>query len=300
MKKRYVLGVLSLLFVAAIMALAVRGVHQPMDNDSTIAVVAGENVWGDIVRQIGGSKVRVTSIMNDPSADPHLYESNAHDAVAVARAKLVIVNGLGYDDFLTKLLAASPQSGRRVVNVAKILHKANGANPHLWYDIPEMQQVAQAFEEQLAEQDHADSAYFAANLDQFEQSLDPLLATIAQIKTRYLGASVAYTERVPGYLLADAGLSIQTPSGFAASIEDGNDPSLADQTTMEGLITGRHIRVLLYNVQASTPITQRLRMLAATAHVPVVGVSETMPKDEPSYQRWQQDQLTALRTALQS
>ena len=264
-----------------------------------VRVVAAENFWGDIARQLGGSHVAVTSIITDPTADPHQYESDARDAAAVAGARVVIENGVGYDDFIAKLLSGTSSSHRTVLTVADVLHVTGAdANPHLWYDVPRVPAVAAAIEAALTTADPADRASFAANLNTFDASLAPLQRLIAQINAKYPHAPVAYTERVPGYLLAAAGLTIATPPGFASAIEDGNEPSAGDTQAMDDLVTGHGIRVLLYNAQATSAVTQHVRSLAVHAGIPVVAVTETQPGNEPSYQSWQQHQLEALLGAL--
>jgi zinc/manganese transport system substrate-binding protein len=265
----------------------------------SVGVVAGENFWGNITAQIGGAHVSVKSIISDPSADPHQYESDAADADAIAHARIVIENGLGYDDFLAKLLSASPNQQRVVINAAQVLGvHGNNANPHLWYDIPRVHQVAAAIETRLATIDPADKTVFAHNLTTFDTSLAPLLTIINEIKTKYPNAPIAYTERVPGYLLADIGADIKTPPGFAQAIEDGNDPSASDTQTMYNLMSGHQIKVLLYNAQATSPVTQHVRDLATRAGIPVIGVTETVPPSEHTYQNWQLHQLQALLQAL--
>ncbi len=267
---------------------------------ATVSVVAGENFWGDIANQLGGSHVHVTSIISDPSADPHLYESSADNAAAVAGADIIIQNGVGYDDFLTKLTSVPGKSDRQILTVAALLNQtSDGVNPHFWYDLPHVGTVASAIEQALAAKDPADAATFSANLTTFNASLQPLMATIQTIKTQFPGAPVAYTERVPGYLLDAAGLTVKTPAGFAQAVEDGNDPAPADISAFESLISNHQIKLLLYNSQATSDVTQHIRDLATQANIPVVGVSETMPSGVDHYQTWQMNQLQAMLKALQ-
>jgi len=264
-----------------------------------VKVVAAENFWGDIARQIGGSHVEVNSIINDPSADPHQYESDARTAAHVADAQLVIVNGLGYDDFVNKLLSNTSHQGRAVLSVADTLGvNGHDANPHLWYDVQKADGVARAIALALAAVDPAHAASFAANVEPFRKSLLPLTRLLVTIRREYPGASVAYTERVPQYLLDAAGLRDVTPSGFARAIEDGNEPSAGDTQAMNTLITQHRIKALLYNAQATSAVTQHVQDLARENGIPVVPVTETMPKNESSYQAWQQHQLEALLRAL--
>jgi zinc/manganese transport system substrate-binding protein len=264
----------------------------------TVDVVAAENVWGDVVRQIGGNHVRVTSILDDPAADPHLYESNARDAAAIGRAGLVILNGVGYDDAVRKLFSGAGSSAR-VVTVADVLRiQGKDSNPHLWYDIPRLATVADAIADALSTLSPGHEAEFDANAVRFVSSLRPLLDTLATIRQKYAGAPVAYTERVAGYLLADAGLDDRTPPGFAQSIEDGSEPTPHDTQALEDLIRHRQVRALLYNAQATSTTTRGVEALARDAHVAVVAVTETMPKNAANFQAWQLDQERALLAAL--
>jgi zinc/manganese transport system substrate-binding protein len=267
---------------------------------AVVHVVAAENFWGNITSQLGGRDVKVTSLITNPNADPHLFETDAADAATLAQASVVIENGAGYDTWMSSLLSADGGSPR-VVNAANVLHiTGSDPNPHLWYDIPRVPTVAAAIAAALEKAAPQDAATFKANLSTFEASLAPIDATLATIKAKFHNAPVAYTERVPGYALAVAGLDVVTPSGFARAVEDGTDPSPADTLAMQRLLDDRDINVLLYNVQTVTPVTTQIRSLARQHHIPVVGVSETMPAGVASYQQWQQSQLTALLHALES
>jgi zinc/manganese transport system substrate-binding protein len=265
---------------------------------SGLHVVAAENFWGNIASQLGGSHVHVTSIITDPNADPHLYESNAGNAAAVSSASVVIVNGEGYDDFMSKLLGGSKNNNRVVLTAQQILGAADGANPHLWYNIPRVSEVASKITDSYIAKDPSHKADYQHNLAVFDQSLQPLLATINQIKQQYPGAPVAYTEPVPGYLLSAAGLTVKTPEGFSKSIEDGDDPSPADTQAMDDLMTNKAIKVLLYNSQATSPVTEHAKDLAKQAGIAVIGVTETLPANEKTYQSWQANQLKQLENAL--
>ena len=264
-----------------------------------VPVVAAENFWGNIASQVGGTHVAVTSLITNPNADPHLFETDAADAARLARAQVVIENGANYDTWMRSLLSAD--SGRRTVVTAANVLGVGGSdpNPHLWYDIPKVPKFAAAIAAALSRADPKDRAVFAANLARFDASMAPLNATLATVRARFAGTPVAYTERVPGYLLAAANLKVKTPGGFARAVEDGNDPSPADTLAMQQLLTGHKISALLYNVQTVTPVTSSVRALAKKSGIPVVGVSETMPMGAKTYQRWQENQLTALLRALE-
>jgi len=263
-----------------------------------LPVVAAENVYGNIVQQIGGPLVSVTSVLSDPNADPHLFEPGTRNGLAVSQARLVIQNGLGYDAFMDKLEQAAPSSHRLVLTIADALGiHGSDANPHLWYDVPKLNVVAGAITAGLVKADPAHASAYRAGRDRFVKSLQPLRGLVAQIERRFKGAPVAYTEPVPGYLIAAAGLTNRAPETFTRAVEDGTEPTPQALAAMDALVTGHKIKVLLYNSQTVTPITERVRTAALHAGIPVVGVAETLPPHR-TFQQWQLAETRALYRAL--
>ena len=271
--------------------------NQP-SGSGPMAVLGAENFYADLLAAVGGDRVTSTSILNDPNADPHAFESSPATAAAVADARLVIVNGLGYDAFMDKLLAAAPDPSRVVIDVQQLLGIANDANAHVWYDPATMPAVAHAVADALSRLDPVHSADYAEREQAYVGTLAPLAARIASLKALVAGMPVAFTEPVAGYLAAALGLRVLTPDGFQRAIEDGTDPAPADVAAERDLLTGHRVRALLFNSQVVTPLTQQMQDLAVAAGVPVVGVTETMPPGSSSYAAWQLGQLDALALAL--
>jgi len=266
----------------------------------TVHVVAAENFWGSVAGQLGGKRATVTSLIASPSADPHLFETDAADAATLAQAQVVVENGAGYDTWMRSLLSADGSSAR-VVNAASVLHvTGSDPNPHLWYDIGRVPTVAAAITAALVRAAPRDAAVFRSNLVRFDASLAPLESTLATIRSQFHHVPVAYTERVPGYVLSAARLDVKTPPGFARAIEEGVDPGPGDTQAMRQLLIHHDVNVLLYNVQTVTPVTSTMRALARQHGIPVVGVSETLPILFATYQQWQLSQLRALLQALQA
>jgi zinc/manganese transport system substrate-binding protein len=286
--------VLVLVFAAA----AVTGCGSGSASSGRIAVVASTNVYGDIARQIGAGRVDVTSVLTDPNADPHLFEAGNGTALVVARARVLVQNGLGYDAWMTKLADASPSKSRVTVTVGDALGvRGSDANPHVWYDVAKLPRIAEAIEQALARVDAAHAARYRANERRFLANARALVDEVAAIRHRFAGAPIAYTEPVPGYLTADAGLTNLAPGGFTHAIESGTEPSPAAVADVEHLVRARRVRVLLYNAQAVSPITKRVVSLARAARVPVVPVTETLPAGT-TYQRWLLSEARALAAAL--
>ncbi|HEX6513424.1 MAG TPA: zinc ABC transporter substrate-binding protein [Chloroflexota bacterium] len=266
---------------------------------AAILVVAAENFYGDVVTQVGGRHVKVTSILSDPTVDPHLYESSVENAKAIAAAKLVIVNGVGYDAFMDKLLAASPQQSRTVIDVGKLVGAAQDANPHLWYDPKTMPKVAQAIADSLSKLDPSNKSDFDAAVQKFNASLQPLQQQVAAIKSKDAGAKVLPTEPVFDYMADALGLDVVDKEGkFQKAVEEGNDPPADAVAQFRQQLTSRAIKALIYNAQTVTPITTQMQNTAKQNQVPVVGVTETEPPGK-TFQQWQMDQLQELQKALQ-
>jgi zinc/manganese transport system substrate-binding protein len=265
---------------------------------ATIPVLGTENFYADLLSQIGGTHVTVSSILNDPSADPHEYESNAQTAKLVADAKLVIVNGIGYDDFMEKLLSAANKPDRVVISVQDVLKRSDDDNAHIWYDPKTMPAVAEAAADALAKLDRANASYYSDRLAQYRASLKPIDEKIAALKATYGGAPVAFTEPVAEYQADAIGLKVLTPEGFMKAIEQGVDPAPADVAAERDLLTGKKVKALLYNNQVTSPLTKDIYDLAVKSGVPVVGVAETIPTAFKTYQEWMLAQLGDLERAL--
>ena len=266
-----------------------------------IKAIGAENEYADVLSQVGGSYVSVSSILNDPSTDPHTYESSPSVAQDVSAARLIVQNGIGYDEFMGKIESASPNSGRKVIVVQQVLGLPDGTpNPHLWYDPKTMPAVAQAIASALSALQPAHASYFQANLHKFDTAMTPWLNAIASFKARYNGVTVATTEPVADYLLDAMGLNNLTPLQFQLNIMNGVDPAPQDISLENGFFSNHRVKVFCYNQQVVDALTSSIRKNAETAGVPVVGVYETMPTPGYKYQSWMLAEVQAIQAALVS
>lgn len=261
-----------------------------------IAIVAAENVYGDVAQQIGGAEVTVTSILHNPDQDPHLFEVSPSVARAVSGARIVVYNGIDYDPWMEKLLAAARSSSRDVIVVAKLMGKKSGDNPHIWYDLPTMQAFAKTLAGALANADPAHSADYQKRSAQFQQSLQPIEARIAALRARLAGTPVAATEPVFGYMLDALGMESRNRK-FQLAVMNNTEPSASDLAAFERDLKDRRVKMLVYNSQASDPVAERMLTLAKKSHVAVVGATETQPPGK-SYQAWMLSELDAVDRAL--
>ncbi|MFD1720528.1 metal ABC transporter solute-binding protein, Zn/Mn family [Amnibacterium endophyticum] len=270
-------------------------------SDGRVSVVASTDVWGDVVKQVGGSDVAVTSIIDDPTQDPHEYQATTRDQLAVSRAGLVVVNGGGYDDFLSQLLKNAPGSTKTLnaVDASGLdTEPADGEfNEHVWYDLPAVSKVAAAVSAELSRIDPSGAATFESNLQTFQGRLKDLEATAADIRRTAEGKGVAITEPVPLYMTEALGLVNKTPEAFSEAVEEGDDVAPAVLKEELDLLREQQVAVLAYNEQTSDSTTEQVLAAAKRAGVPVVGVRETLPSGK-DYLAWMQDDLQQFRSAV--
>jgi zinc/manganese transport system substrate-binding protein len=270
----------------------------PTASAGSLHVVAGENFWGSIATQLGGSKVNVQSVVTDPNADPHEYESNTNDARAFAQADLVILNGAGYDDWGKKLLDANSSSHRQVLSVADLLGKKAGDNPHFWYDPQSVISVANAITAAYKSIDWSDASYFDRQRAALGDGLEPYFNKIADIRGRYAGIAIGSTESIFVYMAALLGLKLISPPEFMQAVSEGNDPPASAVVEFQNQVTNHQIKVLVYNNQTVTAVTTHVKELAESNKIPLVAVSETLQPLTTTFQDWQLSQLKQLETAL--
>jgi zinc/manganese transport system substrate-binding protein len=264
-----------------------------------VEVVAVENFWGSIATQVGGDHAHVTSVIVNPATDPHDYEPTPADARLIAAAKYVIVNGAGYDSWAPKLLAANPVSGRIVLAVGDFIGKKEGDNPHMWYSPTYVERVVDRIASDLTAIDSGDASYFEQQKAAYKTTgLKAYHDTINAIKTKYKGTPVGATESIFSYMATDTGLDLITPSDYLKAISEGTDPSPSDKATVLQQITGKKIKVLVFNAQNSTPDVASLVDKARAQGIPIARVTETLAPANSSFQDWQTNQLKELLAAL--
>jgi zinc/manganese transport system substrate-binding protein len=268
-------------------------------SDSRIVAIGAESQYTSLITQVGGKYVDASSIMTNPNTDPHTFEASASVAARVSAARIIVQNGLGYDDFMDKIESASPAKTRVVISAQKVTGLPDStSNPHLWYDASAMERVASTIAAELTkvQPDHAE--YFSARLAKLTASIAALKATIARFKVAHPSTPVATTEPVADYLLTAAGAENLTPWAFQASVMNGTDPSPQDVAKQRALFTGHKVRVFVYNRQVTDAITSTFLGLAHKNDIPVVGVFETMPASQKTYQSWMSTQVAALDKAV--
>jgi zinc/manganese transport system substrate-binding protein len=268
---------------------------------SVVQVVAAENFWGSLASQLGGTHAQVVSIVSDPNADPHEYASSPDNARAIAKADFVIVNGAGYDTWALSLIAASNTPNQKVLNVQLLIGQPTDANPHFWYSPTYVNETVYAMYKDFVSIDPTDTAYFRQQYVNLNASLwQSYMSREVEIKQQFGGAPVATTEDIFVYMANATGLKVVSPAGFMQAVAEGNDPSAQDVAAFENLLQGGNttVRVLVYNQQTVTPLTQNIKAEAAKFEIPTIGVTETIQPPDVTFQVWMGSELIALQNGL--
>jgi zinc/manganese transport system substrate-binding protein len=264
-----------------------------------IQVAASINAWGSILGQLGGDRVHATSIITNPDTDPHDYEPTPADGRTCADSELFVQNGIGYDPWAAKSVAASPDPHRVVLDVGQLVGVPAGGNPHRWYSPSDVEKIADAITADLKKLNPADSVYFDQQRQVFENTgLAPYHQLINDIRATYAGTPVGASESIFTPLADALGLKLITPPSFLKDVSEGTDPSAADKSTIDAQISGRQIKVYVFNNQNSTPDISAQVNEAKRVGIPVSTVTETLAPANASFQDWQSSQLRELKDAL--
>ena len=258
-------------------------------------IVAAEAVYADIARQIAGPDATVTTLLNNPAADPHDFEPTPATARAVADADIAIANGLGYDPWMARLLAASSHAERAIV-VADLLHRQDGANPHLWYDPAAMPALATSLANALRQSDPPHAAAITVRLTSTLASLATLQARITRLRAQDAGTQTAATEPVFGLMAAALGLT-DRHTRLELSQMNGTEPRASDVAALQDDLRARRVRMLFVSAQHTGPATAQLAAIARAAGIPVLPIAETLPPGTTA-QAWIGATLDAVQAAL--
>ena len=263
----------------------------------TLTVVASTNVWGSIVGAVAGPGVEVRSIITDPAADPHSYESTPADAAAISAADLVVANGGGYDEFVDRVTASDAGVKAKTIEAFDLRSDPSTDNEHVWFDAAAVKGVVGQVVDRLAAAEPAQADALRGRGAAFDQQVDGIEGRLAAIGQARPGVQTYSTEPIAFYLLRSAGMTDVTPESFLEAVENETDPSAASLVEVGDGLTARRVGLLVFNPQTETPVIEQLRTRATDAGVPVVDVTETLPAGQ-DYLQWLDGNRTALARAV--
>jgi zinc/manganese transport system substrate-binding protein len=241
-----------------------------------INIVAAENFYGELAKEIGGNQVSIKSIISNPDADPHLFATSPSTSKAIGQAQIVIYNGADYDSWINQMIVGIDKKKVTIINVADLVGVKSGHNPHLWYKPETFPKLAKVLADKISEINSSQAKDVNQNLTTFVKGHDTVVKMINTTKSKYAGTPVTATEPVYGYMADAMGLKMQGID-FQWKVMNDTDPTPKMIADYQSLLTNKQVKVLFYNSQVSDSITKNMQDLAKKNNIPVVGVTEMMP-----------------------
>lgn len=285
-KRKWLYGALVLM---GVLMIVLNGCGRKTQTSNKLHIVASLNFYGETAKVVAGKYGTVTSIIKSPNVDPHDFEPTTNSAKAVAKADVVVYNGLGYDSWMQRLISSDSEGNVKALNVGKsVMNKQTGDNPHLWYNDQTMAKLANRLAKIYAKKDPKHRKQFEANAKNYVASLKVIQKKVAALKQNRQKSLVDVSEPVFNYALTKMGYKINN-SHFALAVENGSDPSAQDIRQMQKDIKQHKIAFFVNNPQASDAIVKNMVTLAKKHNVPVLNVTETQPSNK-TYIEWMTDQ----------
>lgn len=287
MRKKIIWLVSMLLFSTIFVA----GCTGPKSKSSgKVEVISTLNFYGEVAKKVGGNRVQVTNIIDNPAVDPHDFEPTTKTAKLMTDADIVVENGVGTDTWVQKITPQKKQL--KVLNMGKLTGKVDGDNPHLWYKLSTMKTLANHLAKELGKKDPKHQKEFTENAKKYVESLQPIQQKIDQIRAKSTGKKVAVTEPVYDYTLDELGYKV-SDRAFALAIENETDPSPKMVEKLQKDVKQKRIEFIVNNQQTGNKVIDELLKLAKKNDTPIVNVTETMPKGK-NYQTWMLSQLNQI------
>lgn len=250
------------------------------------------NTYIEPIKSVVGDKYKVESIIKSVNVDPHSFSPSSNDAKLIADSRLIVSSGLGYDDWVNKIVTANSQDKNLIDFAGSVLDKKDGANEHVWFGVHNVQKLSYAVYQHMAKVDPKNKTYYQANFKKYDLKLDSLIQREQALKQYTNGKKAYVTEPLPYYLLKNLGVTIANPH-FAKSIEDDTDPSIEDVKDMENGLRNHRVSFLVVNKQVTSGIITKMTSLAKKNRVPIVYFTETLPSDL-GYYDWMDGNITQI------
>jgi zinc/manganese transport system substrate-binding protein len=271
----------------------------PVRAAGRLEVVASFSIIGDFVKNVGGDRVDVTTLVG-PNGDVHVYTPTPADAKKIADARLVIINGLGLEGWLPRLIQASGSKAPIITATKGVapLRLGSDADPHAWQSVANAKAYVANIRDALAAADPADAEVFLANARRYQAELDALEAEVRAAVEKIPPArrKVISTHNAFGYFAAAYGVEFVAPEGVSTETE----PSARDVGAIISQIKSAKIpAVFLENISDPRLVSQ----IAAETGAKVGGTlfSDALTDEKgvcPTYIAMVRHNIKALTSAL--
>lgn len=266
----------------------------------TVMVVATTTVFADLVRNVGGSYVTVTSLVPN-GGDVHTYEPKPNDVRTIADADLLVMNGLGLDDWLLTVIGSASASGTPLIKLGVDLpgvellpgDTPGTQNPHLWMDVSYAKLYVDRIDQALQQVDPAHASAYASHTADYESQLDALdtqihdeMAAVPEANRRIVTYHDAFPYYAREYGLTVVGVAVEAP---------GQEPSAQYTAQLIQAIRDEQVKAIFSENQFPTQLVDTLGQDTGTKVVSDL-YDGSLSDQVPSYvalMRWDTDKIVA-------
>ncbi|QQS10611.1 MAG: zinc ABC transporter substrate-binding protein [Rhodospirillales bacterium] len=296
----------------------------PASAQQRLKVVASFSILGDMVREIGGDRVELTTLVG-PDQDAHTYQPTPSDARALAAARVLVVNGLGFEGWIDRLARAAPFAGTRVVASAGVATIAGAAaghghghghahgggeeslstrktqaapkaapDPHCWQDVANGARYARNIAQALVAADAANAAHYRQRADAYDRRLTELdawvraqIGTVPAAKRKVITGHDAF-----GYFARAYGVAFRAPVGISTE----NEPSARDVAALIRQIRSEGIKALFIENMSNPKLVEQIARDAGGVVGPALHVDALSKPGGPAdtYERMFRHNVPAL------
>lgn len=254
-----------------------------------IRVVTTTNIYANIAQNVLGKYGRATAIIQNGTTDPHDFEPTTNNAKLVAKADIVVANGMGYDSWMNNL--ADSNDKKTLMVGEDLMGLKKGDNPHIWYNLRMPQKYVAYLVARFSKLQPRHAAYFKKRARLYLAKVNQIRMAARKIKGQN-HKMVFVSEPVFDYALQEAGYRVGDRE-FEEAIENGTDPSPQMVNAMTRAINHRRIAFFVNNTQSSSSTVNNFIKLARSRHIPVISVRETIP-NRTTYLSWMKSNYQKL------
>lgn len=289
MKLKKTILLITTLLVLVLTLTACSTKREANTNNHKVDIVTSTNIYANIAKNVVGKHGEVQAIIKNGDTDPHDFEPTTNSAKKVANANIVISNGLGYDDWMTKLADSNDIHMTKVGE--ELMGLKQGDNPHIWYNLDMPKKYVNYIVKRSSKIDPKHASYFRKNGQTYLNKIQSIKQLAAKIDAKH-AKPVYVSEPVFDYALERCHFKIGNPA-FEEAVENETDPSAQVVHNMQESIKHKKISFFVNNVQASSSTVNGMVKLANQNQIPVLKVRETMPNGT-NYYHWMKNNYQNL------
>lgn len=253
------------------------------DKNKPISVVSTVDTWGSLAKEIGGTDVKVVSLLAGADTDISDVKLNGKTSEALSSAQVIVTNGAGYDDWATKNLPKQAEN----VSAASTVGALKGDNPYLWMSKDARKAMANSLSEAFSRVKPNKRKEFEQRLNDWKDREKKLEDYLDEFAKKHKDLKIASTSPILFWLMSDLNLKDNAPKDYLSAISQETDPSSKSVSDFSKMLEDRKVDVLINDSQQSKNDNINLITgIAGRSYTSIINVSELMPSYAKQLDTW--------------